>query len=76
MKKLLEFLTKSIVEYPKEVKIEEEDTGDYINFKLQTHPDDLKIVIGKGGQTINALRQLLKVKAFKSQKKISIEIVS
>lgn len=76
MKKLLEFLTKSIAEHPEEVKVEEEAKDDYVNFKLQTHPDDLKIIIGKGGRTINALRQLLKVKAFKDHKKVGIEVVS
>lgn len=68
MKKLLEFLVSSIVENPKEIVIEEEPEGDCLNLRLRVHPEDLKIIIGRRGKTIKALRHLLRIKAIKAAK--------
>lgn len=74
MKKLLEFLASSIVENPKEMAIEEEQEGDFLNLRLRVHPDDLKIIIGRQGKTIKALRHLLRIKAAKQRKKFNLTL--
>lgn len=74
MKKLLEYLVCSIVKNPKDVSIEEKMENDCLNFILRAHPDDIKIIIGKGGQTIRALRTLVKIKALQEKKKVNIKI--
>jgi len=75
MEKLLEFIIKSISSKPEEVEIKiQEGERDQIEFHLQANPEDLKIIIGKKGRTIRAIRNLLKLKAFKEGKKISLII--
>lgn len=74
MKSLLEFVVCSIVNNPTDVSIEERQEGDLINFTIHTHPDDIKIVIGKNGRTIKSIRELAKVKAIKEKKKINVRI--
>ena len=75
MKKLLEFIIRSISSKPEEVKVEaQEGEGGQIEFHLQANPEDLKIIIGKKGRTIRAIRNLLKLKAFKEGKKFNLII--
>lgn len=74
MKKLLEFLVKSITPHPQEVVVDEQAKDDFSNFTIHAHPDDLKIIIGKKGRTIKAIRELMKIKAIQEKKKISIQI--
>ncbi len=74
MKKLLQFLVKSIVPHPKEVSINEQIEENLLNFIIHAHPDDLKIIIGKKGRTIKAIRELVKIKAIPEKKRINIQI--
>ncbi|MGB9706996.1 MAG: KH domain-containing protein [Microgenomates group bacterium] len=74
MKKLLEYIIRSLVENPKDVVIEEKEEGDYLTLVIKVHPEDIKIVIGKKGQTIKAIRELAKIKAIGKGKKINIKI--
>jgi len=74
MKKVLKYLISSIVQNPKDVLVKEQMENDYLNLIIKVHPDDIKIVIGKNGRTIKALRELVKIKAFKEGKKINIKI--
>ncbi len=74
MKKLLEFLLKAIVEHPEDVVIEEKEVENQLNLNLQVNPEDIKIVIGKNGRTIKALRELLKIKAIKERRKFNLNL--
>jgi predicted RNA-binding protein YlqC (UPF0109 family) len=74
MKKLLEFLIKSIVSHPKEVKIEESSQDGILNYAISAHPDDIKIIIGKKGRTIRSIRELAKIKTIFNKKKINLKI--
>jgi hypothetical protein len=76
MKKLLEYLVTSIVEHPQAVVVEEIEEEGQINLNFQVHPDDVKIVIGKQGQTIKALRELVKIKAIKERKKVNVNLLN
>lgn len=75
MKKKLEKLVKMIVTHPQDVVVKEEQNQDFLTLLLAVHPDDLKLVIGKGGQTIKALRELLKIKAIQEKTKINLKLV-
>jgi len=74
MKALLQFLVESIAQNPKEVKIKENTTGDLVELTIQAHPDDLKIIIGKGGRTIKAIREVVRIKALMADKKVKVNI--
>ena len=74
MKDLLAFLTKSIVDHPEEIVIEEKEEDGQINLNLQANPEDIKMIIGKKGRTIKAIRELLKIRAIKEKKKISFNL--
>lgn len=65
MEKLLEFIIKSIVQKPERVKIKKEEAEGFANFTLSVDPQDLKIVIGRRGRTIRAIRNLLRLGAIK-----------
>lgn len=74
MKALLEFLVKSITEKPKKVKIKEDKKEGFSEYLIKVAPEDMKIVIGRNGQTIQAIRTLAKTKAIKQKKRINIRL--
>ena len=75
MKELLEYIVKSIVAAPDEVKISEENSEDGLLIKLEVAPDDKGRVIGRQGRVAQALRTLLRVKAAKDNTRVRLEIV-
>ena len=74
MKKLVEFLARSIVDEPDAVEVAEEADGDYIVFRLYVADDDMGKVIGRQGRIANAMRSLLKVAAIREGTYVSLEI--
>lgn len=75
MKDLLDYIVKQIVSNPTEVTIEESGDGGQVNLALKVHPDDMGVVIGKGGQTIKAIRKLLAVRAMSDNVRINVQLV-
>lgn len=63
MKDLLDYLVKSLVGKPDEVKIEDKTDESGLTFTLTVSPEDMGLVIGKGGQTIRSLRKMLTARA-------------
>jgi len=75
MKELVEYIAKSIVDAPDDVKVEEETDEEGITLKLTVADDDKGRVIGKQGRIAEAIRTLLRVKAAKAATKVRLEIV-
>lgn len=76
MKELVEYIAKSIVDEPDEVKVEEEtDEEGLLTLKLQVADEDKGRVIGKQGRIAEAMRALLRVKAAKASARVRLEIV-
>jgi hypothetical protein len=75
MKELVEYIAKSIVDAPDDVKVEEENDENGITLKLQVADEDKGRVIGKQGRIAEAIRTLLRVKAAKAGTKVRLEIV-
>lgn len=68
MIELLNFLIKNIVKNPDAVVIEEQDSTTFDGnpskvYIISVDESDTGVIIGKGGQTIKAIRNLAKVKA-------------
>ena len=75
MKDLVEYIAKSIVNSPDDVVATEETTEDEgILIKLQVADDDKGRIIGKQGKIIKAIRNLLKIKAIKENKRFSLNL--
>jgi uncharacterized protein len=75
MKEFIEYILKSFVNKPDEVKVEEVMEGETYFYKLTVADDDMGIVIGKEGKTINSLRSLARAKAIKDNVRIKIDLV-
>ena len=75
MKELVEYIAKSIVDAPDDVKVEEETEEDSIILKLQVADEDKGRVIGKQGRIAEAMRALLRVKAAKASTRVRLEII-
>ncbi len=74
MKKLLDFLVKSIVDHPEDIEIEEDKNEQELVLNLKANPEDIKIIIGKDGKTIRAIREIIKIKAIQQKVKVNINI--
>ena len=74
MKKLLDFLVKSIVDHPEDIEIEEDKNEQELILNLKANPEDIKIIIGKDGKTIRAIREIIKIKAIQQKAKVNINI--
>jgi predicted RNA-binding protein YlqC (UPF0109 family) len=75
MKDLLEFLAKSLVDNPDQVRVNEVLQGDAILFELNVAPEDMGKVIGKQGKIAKSIRTLVKARATKEGKKVSVDIL-
>jgi len=76
MRELLEYLVRSLVDAPDEVKVEEfeEDDG-AVTYELTVGDDDYGKIIGRGGRTAQALRTVVKAIGAKDDRKVFVDIV-
>jgi predicted RNA-binding protein YlqC (UPF0109 family) len=76
MVELLAFLARALVDDPDAVSVEqfEEDDGTLV-LELSVAEDDVGQVIGRGGRTIGALRQLARAAAVKQGRRVLIDVV-
>ncbi|HEY4694374.1 MAG TPA: KH domain-containing protein [Candidatus Nanoarchaeia archaeon] len=73
MKDLLLYLTTNFVKNPKNVQVEEKvGASGEINLELSVHPDDMGLVIGKGGKVIKSLRNILRTKAILEGRRVNL----
>jgi predicted RNA-binding protein YlqC (UPF0109 family) len=75
MKELVEYIAKSLVDYPEQVKVVERDTRSGIMLELSVADSDMGRVIGRGGRVVNAMRSLVQVMADKENRRVSLEII-
>jgi len=73
MLKLVTYLVSNLVEFPDKISLSESiDETNTITIHLQVDPQDMGRVIGKNGKVISAIRELVKVKAVKQNKKVRL----
>ena len=75
MKELLEFLARSLVDHPEEVRVEKIESDNGVVLRLSVAKEDVGKVIGKQGRIARALRTVVKASAVKDGKQATIEIV-
>ncbi len=75
MRELVEFMVKTMVEHPDEVKVSEKDEEMGLVLELKVAPTDLGRIIGKHGRTAKAIRTVLNTASTKRKQKVSLEIL-
>jgi predicted RNA-binding protein YlqC (UPF0109 family) len=74
MQTYVEYVMKGLIENPDSMEIETEDKEGLTVFKVKLHPDDMGKVIGKQGNTINAIRGLLQAGSAKADTRCVLEV--
>jgi uncharacterized protein len=75
VKELLEFLARSLVDQPDEVRVEQIDTADGVLLRLTVAREDVGKVIGKQGRIARAIRTVVKASAVRDGRQATVEIV-
>jgi len=68
-------VVQQLVKYPDEAILTHREESGIIIFQLSLRKSDVGRLIGKGGTTINALRELLNAAGEKQGKKVVLEIL-
>lgn len=76
MRELVEYLVKSLAAHPEEVVLAEQENEDTLFMELRIAPDDVGRIIGKGGNTINAIRTVVQAAASSHKKRAKLDVVS
>lgn len=74
MKELVEYLVKSLADHPEEVSLKEYEEDDTILMELKIAPDDVGKIIGKSGNTINAIRTVVQAAASSHKKRVKLDV--
>lgn len=76
MKELLLYIVENIVNNPSDVKVSEQtrEFGEVV-LELKVNPEDMGLVIGKGGKIIKAVRSLIRTKAIVDKKKVNLVLL-
>lgn len=74
MREMIEFIARSIVEFPDEVQVTEEKNEDTYVYHLRVAEQDMGRVIGRQGRIAQAMRTLLNVAAIRKGTRAVLEI--
>lgn len=76
MAELLAYLARALVDRPDAVSVEQfEDDDGTLVLELTVDDDDVGQVIGRGGRTISALRQLVRAAAVKHGRRVLVDVI-
>ena len=75
IQKLVEFITKSLVDHPEQVLVTQKEIDGKIIVEIRVAEHDVKRVIGKEGRVIRSLRSLVNNVDPVMDKEIAIDIV-
>lgn len=74
MKELLNFILAGVLGEEK-FEVSETEDGGRIVYTIKTAPENVGLIIGKGGRMIKALRDVLKVRATLEKKAVSLDVI-
>ena len=74
LKQTLHNIAAAIVDNPEEVNVVVNETETTLNLTLSVAPDDMGMVIGKGGRIAKAIRMVIKAAAADYPKKVNVDI--
>jgi predicted RNA-binding protein YlqC (UPF0109 family) len=74
-KELIEYIAKSLVDDPTEVRVAERPERGGVRLELTVAEEDMGRVIGRGGKVANAMRLLLRVAAASEGARATLDIL-
>ena len=75
LKDLVDYLVKSLADKPEEVVLVEREEDDTVLLELKIAPEDFGKIIGKNGNTINAIRTVVQTAASSRKKRARLEVI-
>lgn len=75
LKSLLEYIAKSLVDYPEDVSVTEVDDERGLVLELRVRDTDMGKVIGKQGRIAKSIRAVMKAAASRENQKVVVDIV-
>jgi len=75
MKELIEYIAKSLVDYPEKVSVTELEGEQTTVIELKVAKEDMGKIIGKQGRTAMAIRTILGAASKKMRKRSILEIL-
>ncbi len=70
----LQFLVESLVDHPKDVKIERKVDEMGVLLSLRVNPEDMGQIIGREGSTAKAIRNLVRIVGLKNHARVNLKI--
>jgi hypothetical protein len=74
MKELIEYISRSLVDDPTQVRVTQTRQGATVGLRLQVAKEDMGRVIGKSGRVANAMRILLRVAAAQEGMRATLDV--
>jgi uncharacterized protein len=75
VRELVEFLARTLVSNPDEVRVEEIDEDGDTVLEVRVAEEDLGRVIGRNGRVANAIRAVAKAAATREERRVMVEII-
>jgi hypothetical protein len=73
-KDFLEFIVKSLVDHPSDVKIDRKVDEMGVLLSLKVNPEDMGQIIGKAGSTARSIRSLVRIVGLKNHARVNLKI--
>ena len=70
----LEFVVKSIVDHPDDVKVDRKVDEMGVLLSLRVNPQDMGVVVGREGATAKSIRSLLRIVGIKNNARVNLKI--
>ena len=74
-KDFLEYIVKSVVGHPEDVQVDRKIDEMGVLLSLKINPEDMGYIIGRKGQTAQAIRTLLKIVGAKNNARVNLKII-
>lgn len=71
----LQFIIENLVKNTEDIKIERSEDELWVLLTMSVNKEDMGIIIGKGGNTINSIRSILRLFWMKSEKRINLKVL-
>jgi len=73
-KDFLEFVVKTLVDHPDDVKVDREVDEMGVLLSLKVNPEDMGQIIGRSGSTARAIRSLVRIIGLKNHARVNLKI--